>query len=73
MTDSKPTLRTRLAKLRSDPRVAAFSLIGPGGQVFDLVNELVAELEAQQLRVESLERRLAGLGALRVNPIDGGR
>lgn len=45
MTDLKPTLRARLTKLRTDPRIAAFSLIGPGGQIFDLVDVLVSELE----------------------------
>ncbi len=67
MIDQKPTLRARVAKLRSDPRVAAFSLIGPSGQVFALVDELVGELDSQDARIRALELQLKGLGALTVN------
>lgn len=64
-------LRTRLAALRKNPAIAALAVMGPGGQVFELVGELVDQVERQAQRIEQLERQLAGLGALRVNPIGG--
>jgi hypothetical protein len=64
MTDQKPPLRDRVARLRKDPRIAAFSLIGPGGQVFDLVNELVADLEQLQRQVAGLEKWGATLSGI---------
>jgi hypothetical protein len=64
MTDQKPTLSVRVATLRKDPRVAAFSLIGPGGQVFGLVNEIVTELEALQRQVAELEKYGRALGGI---------
>lgn len=66
-------LRTRLAALRKDPRISALTLLGPGGQVFELVDELVSEVERLQRQVQQLQAHLDGLGALRVNQLDGGR
>jgi hypothetical protein len=73
MTAEKQTLRARLTALRANPRVAAFSLVGPAGQVFDLVDQVIAEIDALTARVDELEQRLAGLSAmhLQVAHLDG--
>src|SRR5262245_22003047 len=56
MTDQKPTVRAHLAKLRSNPRVAAFSLLGPTGEIFGLVEAIVGELEQLESQVAALDR-----------------
>ncbi len=57
MTDQKPPLSaTALRGSERTSRIAAFSLIGPGGQVFDLVNELVGELEQLHGQVAELQK-----------------
>lgn len=76
-------IRTVLERHQRDPRVKLFGvgeLVADLRQVFsDLAEIETAHLEREKThaelagRVASLERQLAGLGALRVNPIGGGR
>jgi hypothetical protein len=55
------TLRTRLTALRKDPRLAALTLLGPGGQALELVDLVVAQLDSQAARLAELEAKAAHL------------
>lgn len=77
MTDAKLNFQAELARFRQDPRVKLFLVMTSKGsvqrQAVDLVELAAAEIISLEERVQRLERQLAGLGALRVNPLSGGR
>lgn len=70
MTEQKATLKAELARFRQDPRVALLTVGGIGARAVRLVDLAAAEIDRLELRVTALELRLAGLGALRLGPME---
>ncbi len=76
MSPSPSTLRTRLTALLKDPRVKALSLLGVGGQVSELLDLVVAEVDRlteanrrQAAAIAELERQVAAHAPRRINPV----